>query len=143
MGERYVPLRARQPGRTAGPPLPNRPMVQGLRNRDAVPHLMRGGTSMPVEAEDPLTRLSDAMAARAAAASGLVVCIHAAGSGPRSGILWRNDVVVASAQVFPKTDPAEIVVAHGKRVSAPLARPHRRTNPVPLRLRTPGEGPPP
>jgi len=94
---------------------------------------------MPVAAEDTLTRLSDAMAARAAAASGLVVCIHAAGSGPRSGILWRNDVVVASAQVFPKADRAEIVLTGGRRVAARIAGRDRGTNLVALRLEQPVE----
>ena len=51
---------------------------------------------MPAKAEDTLARLSDALAVRAAAASAVVASIHAAGAGPRSGTLWRGDVVVAS-----------------------------------------------
>jgi S1-C subfamily serine protease len=94
---------------------------------------------MPVEAEDTLTRLSDAMAARAAAARGLVVCIRATGAGPRSGILWRGDVVVASAQVFPKTDRAEIVLVGGRRVAARVAGRDPGTNVVALRLEEPVE----
>jgi len=94
---------------------------------------------MPAQAEDTLTRLSDALAARAAAASGLVVSIHAAGSGPRSGTLWRNDVAVASAQVFPRTDRADIVLPDGRRVGARVAGRDRGTNLVALRLEQPVE----
>ncbi len=94
---------------------------------------------MPAQAEDTLTRLSDALAARAAAASALVACIHATGSGPRSGTLWRSDVVVASEQVFPKTDRAEILLADGRRVAARVAGRDRGTNLVALRLEQPIE----
>ena len=94
---------------------------------------------MPAQAEDTLTRLSDALAARAAAASALVACIHATGSGPRSGTLWRSDVVVASEQVFPKTDRAEILLADGRRVAARIAGRDRGTNLVALRLEQPIE----
>ncbi len=89
---------------------------------------------MPAQPEDTLTRLSDAMAARAAAASALVACIHATGAGPRSGTLWRSDVVVASEQVFPKTDRADIVLGDGRRVGARVAGRDRGTNLVALRL---------
>ena len=89
---------------------------------------------MPAQPEDTLTRLSDAMAARAAAASALVACIHAKGAGPRSGTLWRADVVVASEQVFPRTDRADIVLADGRRIGARVAGRDRGTNLVALRL---------
>ena len=94
---------------------------------------------MPAQVEDTLTRLSDALAARAAAASALVVCIQATGTGPRSGTLWRSDVVVASEQVFPKTDRADIVLAGGRRVGARVAGRDRGTNLVALRLEQPIE----
>jgi S1-C subfamily serine protease len=89
---------------------------------------------MPAKAEDTLARLSDALAARAASASALVVRIRAAGAGPRSGTLWRGDVVVASQQVFAKTDRAEIELADGRRVDARVAGRDRGTNVVALRL---------
>ena len=92
---------------------------------------------MPTQPQDTLTLLSDALADRAAAASGLVACIDAAGSGPRSAILWRGDVAVASAQVFPKADRAEIVLAGGKRVAARVAGRDRGTNILALRLEEP------
>jgi S1-C subfamily serine protease len=94
---------------------------------------------MPAQAEDTLTRLSDALAARAAVASALVACIQAPGAGPRSGTLWRSDVVVASEQVFPKTDRADIVLGDGKRVGARVAGRDRGTNLVALRLEQPIE----
>ncbi|MFI4947384.1 MAG: S1C family serine protease [Alphaproteobacteria bacterium] len=94
---------------------------------------------MPAHAEDALARLSDALVARAAAAGALVACVHAAGSGPRSGTLWRSDVVVASEQVFPKTERAEIVFASGRRVAARVAGRDRGTNLVALRLDQPVE----
>ena len=92
---------------------------------------------MPAHAEDTLTRLSDALAARAAASSALVVGIDAPGSRPRSGTLWRSDVVVASEQVFPTTDRADIVLAEGRRVGARVAGRDRGTNVVALRLEQP------
>jgi S1-C subfamily serine protease len=94
---------------------------------------------MPAHPEDPLARLSDALAARTAAASALVVGIDAPGSRPRSGTLWRGDVVVASAQVFPKTDRADIVLAEGARIGARVAGRDPGTNLVALRLEHPIE----
>ena len=61
-----------------------------------LPILCEEEQTMRAQAEDILTRLSDALATRVAATSALAVCIHATGSGPRSGTLWRSDVVVAS-----------------------------------------------
>jgi S1-C subfamily serine protease len=112
-------------------------MAEGLRNGDGVPYLIAGGADMPAKAEDTLTRLSDALAARAAAARAFVAGIHAAGAGPRGGTLWRSDVVVASEQVLPKVDRAEIVLADGKRVGARIAGRDRGTNVVALRLDQP------
>jgi S1-C subfamily serine protease len=92
---------------------------------------------MAAQTQDALTQLSDALAARAAAAAGLVAGIHPPQSRPRSGILWRPDIVVASEQVFPKTEIAEIVFADGRRIPAKLAGRDRGTNVVALRLETP------
>ncbi|MBV8494667.1 MAG: serine protease [Alphaproteobacteria bacterium] len=89
--------------------------------------------------QDALTQLSDALAARAAVAAGLVASIHVPRSRPRSGILWRPDVVVGSEQVFLKADTAEIVLSDGRRIAARLAGRDRGTNVVALRLETPVE----
>jgi S1-C subfamily serine protease len=95
---------------------------------------------MPDQIRDALTHLSDALAARVAAAAGLVASIHAPHSRPRSGTLWRQDVVVASEQVFPKTETAEIVLADGRLVAARVAGRDRGTNIVALRLEMPIDG---
>jgi S1-C subfamily serine protease len=92
---------------------------------------------MPAHPEDALTRLSDALAARAAASGALVARVRASGAGPRSATLWRRDVAIASAQVFPRTDRVEIVLAGGRRVAASVAGRDRGTNIVALRLEEP------
>ena len=94
---------------------------------------------MSNQTHDALIQLSDALAARTAAAAGLVVSIHAPHSRPRSGILWRPGVVVASEQVFPETEAAEIVLADGRHIPAKVAGRDRGTNIVALRLDMPTE----
>jgi len=94
---------------------------------------------MAASTQDALTQLSDALAARTAAAAGLVASIHPPHSRPRGGIVWRPDVVIGSEQVFPKSDIAEIVFADGRHVAAKLAGRDRGTNVVALRLETPVE----
>ena len=94
---------------------------------------------MAGQTQDALTQLSDALVARTAAAPGFVASIHVPRSRPRSGILWRPDVVVASEQVFPKTETAEIVLADGRHIPAKIAGRDRGTNVVALRLETPVE----
>src|SRR5205814_1641200 len=95
---------------------------------------------MALQTPDALTRLSDALAAHVAVATGLVASIHVPPSRPRSGILWRSDVVVASEQVLPKTETAEIVLADGRHIAARVAGQDRGTNVVALRLDTQVEG---
>jgi S1-C subfamily serine protease len=92
---------------------------------------------MAAETEDALTRLSDALAGRTAAAAGLVASIHVAHSRPRSGTAWRADVAVGSEQVFPKAGTANIVLKDGRRIAATVAGRDRGTNIVALRLDTP------
>src|SRR5215831_985641 len=48
--------------------------------------------------QDPLARLSEALAERASFARHLVAGISAQGNRRRSGTLWRKDVIVASEQ---------------------------------------------
>ena len=86
-----------------------------------------------------LTQWSEALAALVAGSAGLVASIHTSRHRPRSGTLWRPDVVIGSEQVFPRADTAEIVVADGRRVAARLAGRDRGTNIVALRLETPIE----
>jgi S1-C subfamily serine protease len=114
-------------------------MVAGLRRAHPSPHLFKGGIDMAAQTQDALTRFSDVLAARAAAGAGLVASIHLRHSGPRGGILWRPDVVLASEQVFPKAEAAEVILADGRRVAANLAGRDRGTNIVALRLENPVE----
>jgi S1-C subfamily serine protease len=94
---------------------------------------------MADQTPDALTELSDALAARAATAARLVASIHTRRSRPLSGTLWRRDVIVASDQVFPKTEAAEIVLSDGRRIATKVAGRDRGTNLVALRLEVPIE----
>ena len=94
---------------------------------------------MANQTPDALTELSNALAARAATAARLVASIHTRRSRPLSGTLWRPDVIVASDQVFPKTEAAEIVLSDGRRIAAKVAGRDRGTNLVALRLEAPLE----
>src|SRR5882762_7316553 len=85
------------------------------------PILLGGGTDMPDQTPNALTQWSEALAALVAGSAGLVASIHTPHHRPRSGTLWRPDVVIGSEQVFPKADTAEIVVAGGRRIAARLA----------------------
>src|SRR5947207_2405539 len=91
-------------------PSPTGRWCRGCAAPILLPSYLSEGTDMPGQTQDALIRLSDALAARTAAAAGLVASIHAPHARPRSGILWRRDVVAASEQVFPKAESAEIVV---------------------------------
>ncbi len=94
---------------------------------------------MSDQVQDALAQFSDALAARAAATRSFVAGIRVARSRPRSGILWRADVAVASEQVFPKTDEADVILAGGVAVKARVAGRDRGTNVVALRLERPVE----
>jgi hypothetical protein len=94
---------------------------------------------MSKQTHDALIQLSDVLIARSAAAAGLVVSIHAPHSRPRSGILWRPGVVVASEQVFPKTETAEIVLADGRHITAKVAGRDRGPNLVAHRFYIPAD----
>jgi S1-C subfamily serine protease len=95
---------------------------------------------MAAQTQDALTGLSDALAARTATAAGLVASIHPGHARPRNGTLWRPDVVIASEQVFPKAEAAEIILSDGRRMPAKVAGRDRGTNIVALRLDAPSEG---
>src|SRR6267378_2462791 len=89
--------------------------------------------------QDTLAQLSDALVERAAAAQGFVIGIRGTQFQPRSGTLWRADVAVASEQVAPKTEEAEIVLADGRVAQARVAGRDRGTNVVAFRLQQPVE----
>jgi S1-C subfamily serine protease len=81
-----------------------------------------------------LTQFSAALAGRAAAARPLAAAVRVGGHSPRSGILWRKDVVVVSEQAFPKAQEAEIALADGGTFAARLAGRDPGTNIAVLRL---------
>ena len=63
---------------------------------------------MADQSRDLLLQLSTALAAATASAQSSVVAIRTTQSPALSGTLWRRDLVVASEQVFPKADAAEV-----------------------------------
>ncbi len=86
-----------------------------------------------------LDDLSTGLADRLAAAAPFAVGIHG-GHRPRSGILWRPDVVVASEQVLPEDVSNLSVLRGGTRVKASLAGRDTGTNVAVLKLESPLEG---
>jgi hypothetical protein len=64
---------------------------------------------MAGDSKDLLLQLSAALVSVTASAQSSVVAIRVPQSPPLSGTLWRNDLVVASEQVFPRAEAAEIV----------------------------------
>lgn len=89
---------------------------------------------MPDTAENPLTKLSEALAERVGLARVLVGSIAAPGHRQRSGTLWRKDVVVASEQSFPDGADATVTLADGNTYIARVAGRDPGTNVVALRL---------
>jgi S1-C subfamily serine protease len=83
--------------------------------------------------------LSNSLGDRVAEAAPFVVGIHA-GQRPRTGILWRPDVVVVSEQMLPDDLSSLSVVRDGQSVGATLAGRDASTNVAVLKLATPWEG---
>lgn len=90
----------------------------------------------------PLAQLSNALAARVAAAQGAVIAIRVAGARHRTGTLWRADLVVASEQSLPKRDAFELVLPNGAPANATLIGRDPGTNIALLRLAQPVALPP-
>jgi S1-C subfamily serine protease len=88
---------------------------------------------------DTIEQFSSALADRIAAVAPVVVGIHT-GKQPRSGILWRSDVVVASEQTLPPDAEALRVVRGGRTVGASLVGRDPGTNVAVLKLEAPLEG---
>src|SRR5207244_6008260 len=83
--------------------------------------------------------LSAALASATASAQSLIVAIRAPRSPPLSGTLWRNNLVIASEQVFPRADAAEIVQTDGAAIRARVAGRDPGTNIVAFQLDSPIE----
>jgi S1-C subfamily serine protease len=113
-------------------------MVRLAQSADPCPDTLREGADMADELHDPLAQLSDALATRAEAAQAFVVAIRTR-HHLRSGMLWGDDVLVASEQVFPKVAEAAIRLMDGRDMKATLAGRDPGTNVVALRLEQPVE----
>ena len=84
--------------------------------------------------QDELTRLSDTLVTRTAAAQRHVAALRVPGSRPLTATLWRPGIAVASDQVFPKESGAELVLHDGRTVPAQVAGRDAGTNVVALRF---------
>ena len=89
---------------------------------------------MAEDTPDLLTAVSKAVASRGAAARPFAAGIRMRGHSPRSGTLWRKDVVVASEQALPRGDDAEVELAAGGTFAAHIAGRDPGTNIAVLRL---------
>jgi S1-C subfamily serine protease len=87
---------------------------------------------------DIIEQFSSALADRVATAAPSVVALKT-GHRPRSGILWRPDVVVTSEQMVGEQDTA-VIVQGGTEVAAKLAGRDPSTNVAVFRLETPLPG---
>jgi S1-C subfamily serine protease len=94
---------------------------------------------MAGDSKDLLLQFSAALVSATASAQSSVVAIRAPRSPPLSGTLWRNNLVVASEQVFPRADAAEIVQTDGAAIRARVAGRDPGTNIVALQLESPIE----
>lgn len=82
---------------------------------------------------DLIEQFSTGLADRIAAAASFVVGVQG-GQGPRSGILWRSDIVLVSEQVLAD-DPGELrIVRAGQTVAATVAGRDNGTNVAVLKL---------
>ncbi|MGH7030910.1 MAG: S1C family serine protease [Stellaceae bacterium] len=83
---------------------------------------------------DAFSQLSAALSEQAASGGRLVAEIRMRGRPPRSGTLWRRDVVIASEQALPDIAEGEIALAAGGTFAARLAGRDRGTNIAVLKL---------
>lgn len=90
---------------------------------------------------DVLTQLSDALAARVAAAAPRLAAIRLGGERVLSGIAWRGDLVVTSEQALPEAESYEIDRPGAVSATARLVGRDPGTNVALLRL--PAESPDP
>jgi len=83
---------------------------------------------------DPLTQLSQTLAARAQAAAPLVAAIRISESRHRTGTLWHPDLIVASEQSLPKREEYDVALAGGENAKAKPAGRDPGTNIALLKL---------
>jgi len=94
-----------------------------------------------VQEADALASLSDALAARVAAGAPAVVSLRSAGHRPRSAVLWRDGVAVASEQALREAERYAAVLPGGHEVAATLAGRDKGSNVAALRLEAPASLP--
>jgi S1-C subfamily serine protease len=133
----------RNPAIRPGPPLPNRAMAEPLAAGDPLPICCGKGNVMSDPRPDVLRELSQALAARAAAGKGFVARLAAPHSRPLTATLWRADVAIASEQVFPKAEEAELTLPDDRTVPARVAGRDPGTNILALRYEGGAEIAPP
>ena len=121
------------------PTLPIWPMALTPPGADPLPILGWRNSIMAGDSKDLLLQLSGALVSATTSAQSSVVAIRAPRSPPLSGTLWRNNLVVASEQVFPRADAAEIVQTDGAAIRARIAGRDAGTNIVALQLESPIE----
>lgn len=83
---------------------------------------------------DPLIQLSDALAARVAAAAPVLAAIDTGRGRRLGGILWRPGVVVTSRQALPDAERYTVAFASGESRAAAPAGADAGTNVAVLRL---------
>jgi S1-C subfamily serine protease len=77
---------------------------------------------------DVLTQLSDAVAARAAAAKNSIVAVRLHEAKHLTGIMWQPGIVVVSEQSLPRKDEFELVAPDGSTQTAKVAGRDASTN---------------
>ena len=80
------------------------------------------------EQADPLTQLSNALAARAELAKNAVVAVRLAHARHITGMVWQDGIVVVSEQSLPRKDDFELVAAGGSVRTAKIAGRDPSTN---------------
>jgi S1-C subfamily serine protease len=121
-------------------------MAERCAVTDPLPHLFccGKGNVMSDPVRDMLAELSQAMAARAAAGTGVVAGLAVPRARPLSATLWRADIAITSEQVFPKVETAELLLPDGRTVPARVAGRDPGTNILALRYEGgPEVAPPP
>ena len=101
-----------------------------MAGRGRCAHLW-GMTNAPA---DPFAALSDALAARVAAAAPLLAAVNPGRRTARTAILWRPGVLVTSEQGLPPADTAAVTLPGGVTTTAHLAGRDPGTNVAVFRL---------
>jgi hypothetical protein len=88
---------------------------------------------MPVSLTDFLPTLSDAIAARVAAAAPLLVSVRGNSGRDLNAIAWRPEIVVTSEQALTERDAYTLALPGGEEIAATPAGRDQGTNVAILR----------